>query len=567
MIRSKDDLIEEFTKNPNKEIKVNLTYPNSDEYDFFTEIQTIDLDTEMKEDIKEGRGFLISSPKATTKKDIKNPDGIYSTRFGQKLGDANPFADRYSCECGNLKSRINHGIECPICRTKCKFVDDDFKYFGWTVLKDQYHIIHPKFYDTLDYIFGASPYNTERKKIKGSKLQNMLNYSPEVDQHGHPSECIFKPDNEPFYGIGMLEFYDRFDEILDYYKSKFPKKQDYFNEIEDHKYACECRRMMYKKNVGKICPICNKPVQFIDKAIIFTHSVPVFTTHLRPTDITADGKMYFEPTNAIYNMINKHIHSINNDKRKLNRDIKVKNSELFKVQTKFMELTDEIFEILQGKKGQLRQLLSGRYTFSSRAVIRQSGALRIDQVLLPYTMLVKCLQQRIINVLMRTYNISPSEAYDIWSRAVATKDDRIAEIINAIIKSYPEGLPVIINRNPTINYGSILMMNCIGFTDTLTMSVPLQVLAKLAADFDGDVLNIFIIINKAFEERARAVFNPRNAMYISRIDGKLDSSVLVQRDTLINANTLLHLGRHIYSDEDMSKIKLIQEKQAEYFSV
>lgn len=67
--------------------------------------------------------------------------------------------------------------------------------------------------------------------------------------------------------------------------------------------------------------------------------------------------------------------------------------------------------------------------------------------------MVKCLQQRIINILIRTYNISPSDAYDIWQKAIATKDERIAEIIDAIIHSEPEGLPVIINRNPTINYG------------------------------------------------------------------------------------------------------------------
>ena len=144
-------------------------------------------------------------------------------------------------------------------------------------------------------------------------------------------------------------------------------------------------------------------------------------------------------------------------------------------------------------------------------------------------------------------------------------NERVAEIITAIINSEPEGLPVIINRNPTINYGSILQMYCVGFTDTLTMSVPLQVLKLLAADFDGDVLNIFIIINRAFYERCNIVFNPRNAMYISRVDGKMNADVLVQRDTLINANTLLHLGRHNYTKEDFDKISMIKEKQKQYF--
>lgn len=79
------------------------------------------------------------------------------------------------------------------------------------------------------------------------------------------------------------------------------------------------------------------------------------------------------------------------------------------------------------------------------------------------------------------------------------------------------------------------------------------------------MLNIFHIINEAFFERAYVVFNPRNAMYISRIDGKMNADVLVQRDTLINANTLLHLGRHNYSKDQLNKIAMIKAKQKEVF--
>ncbi len=108
-------------------------------------------------------------------------------------------------------------------------------------------------------------------------------------------------------------------------------------------------------------------------------------------------------------------------------------------------------------------------------------------------------------------------------------------------------------------------MFCVGYTDTLTMSVPLQVLKPLGADFDGDVLNIFHIINQAFFERAYIIYNPRNAFYISRIDGKLNSDVLVQRDTLINANTLIYLGRNNYTKKNMDKINKIKERQKAYF--
>lgn len=76
----------------------------------------------------------------------------------------------------------------------------------------------------------------------------------------------------------------------------------------------------------------------------------------------------------------------------------------------------------------------------------------------------------------------------------------------------------------------------------------------------GDTLNILHIINQAFFERAYEVFNPRNAMYISRSNGLLNSDVLPQKDTLVNANTLNDLTLHDYSKEEIEHINRIKEK-------
>ena len=54
-------------------------------------------------------------------------------------------------------------------------------------------------------------------------------------------------------------------------------------------------------------------------------------------------------------------------------------------------------------------------------------------------------------------------------------------------------------------------------------------------------------------------------MYISRIDGRLNSDLLIQRDTLINANTFIHLGRDNYSPQQIEKIKAAKERQKAYF--
>ena len=72
-------------------------------------------------------------------------------------------------------------------------------------------------------------------------------------------------------------------------------------------------------------------------------------------------------------------------------------------------------------------------------------------------------------------------------------------------------------------------------------------------------------MNQTFIRLAWEKFNPRNAMYISRIDGRLNSDLLIQRDTLINANTFIHLGRDSYSPQQIEKIKAAKERQKAYF--
>ena len=83
-------------------------------------------------------------------------------------------------------------------------------------------------------------------------------------------------------------------------------------------------------------------------------------------------------------------------------------------------------------------------------------------------------------------------------------------------------------------------------------------------DFDGDVLNIMLIIADEFYLRSNQIFNPRNAMYISRNDGKFNNQVNHQKDTIINGNTLMRLGDEIYNDADRSDISRILRKWANH---
>ena len=134
-------------------ININLEYPYSNEYEYETTLERIDFDEERIRDIVTGNGFIIGPPHEI-KKDLKDPDGIFSSRYGQTLKDLNPYSDRYRCDCGHLTFKINNGAICPICGTECKYVDDNFEYFGWKVLKNPHFIIHPALYKSIEAFIG-----------------------------------------------------------------------------------------------------------------------------------------------------------------------------------------------------------------------------------------------------------------------------------------------------------------------------------------------------------------------------------------------------------------------------
>ena len=293
-------------------ITVRSHFPYSDEFTWITEMVDIDLDEERIKDVVSGRGFIIKSPKPI-KEDLKDPDGIFSNKYGPTLDDINPYQDRYKCDCGYMRGKVNNNQPCPICHTKVKYVDDNFGYFGWAVLKGPYHVIHPSLFITLS------------KFIDNDTFLNIIKFSKEIDKDGNIAETK-APKNEPYYGIGMMGFYDKFEEIMEYYANKYKSKskQEYYQVLMD-----------------------------AGKKKIFTHSIPVFTTLLRPYRVEG-GDLHYEGINAIYKLLVALLANVSNDTNKIDKKEIIQNKLLYDAQMKIKELFDEIIKIFSGKKGSRR---------------------------------------------------------------------------------------------------------------------------------------------------------------------------------------------------------------------
>ena len=79
-----------------------------------------------------------------------------------------------------------------------------------------------------------------------------------------------------------------------------------------------------------------------------------------------------------------------------------------------------------------------------------------------------------------------------------------------------------------------------------------------AHSINNPTLNILLVLNNEFLHAAERVFNPANAMIISKNDGLFDNNYNNQRDTLINANTLINLSRKYYTKEEIAEIRSLQ---------
>lgn len=81
--------------------------------------------------------------------------------------------------------------------------------------------------------------------------------------------------------------------------------------------------------------------------------------------------------------------------------------------------------------------------------------------------------------------------------------------------------------------------------------------------FDGDTLNIKMLLNKTFADACEKVYSPRNAFCISRNDGKMNPKINIFKDTVINLNALQNLYKKNYTKDQIENIKQVIENDIE----
>ena len=378
-------------------------YPNDPRYTYTSKINRLNLDEERIKDFQRGKGIRILRSQ-TVKKDIKDPNSIYSPLFGPTFDDVSSYGTRYSCQCGMTKGQQNQDTVCPFCGHKVVKKADDFSIFGWIVLDDDW-IIHPGLYKSLQFFIGQT------------NLEAILKIEDPKDENGYSMKKVISEKN-PYVDYGIIGFREHFDEIMSFFLNKNPSKKEYYDDI------------------------------MRDRDKVFTHSIPVYTTLLRPYHLIGD-KFTFEDNNKYFNIMAMLGSLLNNkDMIRSKRNKKTRNQLLYDLQFNLDEIYNEVLKVMSSKKGTIRGLYGGRYNFTCRSVIVPNWKLRSDQIKVPFKALVKLLEHSIINILHNSYGMSMSQAKTNWARAYESYDQRIWDIVNNIINATEQGIPFLINRNP-----------------------------------------------------------------------------------------------------------------------
>jgi DNA-directed RNA polymerase beta' subunit len=436
---------------------------------------------------------LITNPNAIdVKKKTFTEDGIFSERiFGR--GDASETI--YECSCGKQQGTFLSQEICPICGSKVQNKGASIEINGWIDLGD-YYIIKPFYY----YQF--------QKIITQKHLELICSYDPKLTIEGNVEET------HNYHYIGLDYFHEHFDEILD----------DLFANTKKKSSAEEAYNLI--KTAHK-------------EGKVWINKHPVYSTVMRPA-ILIDKNFQYAEENTFFNQIIKNI-KILQEKSEIERTKLNDQSLLWEIQRNANLIYNKVIMMLNGKTGVIRlRLLGNRINFSARNVICPTpcGA-KINEVYYPYLASLELFKYEIINILSKKYR-SYKEAIKKWNEATFEFSKEVYEVLEEIRTKTNLGLQLILNRNPTIELGSMLMTEIKQIkTDyyDLTLNISNLILSFLAGDYDGDVLTTASLKDESFKEWFTP-FDPRNLL-ISNDTGLFNRKFTFAQDYAYGAELLL----------------------------
>lgn len=415
------------------------------------------LNVEFMTDMLTHNGFLI-----------QNEDHYAPTNVDAWV-DSSKFTDvEYRCECGAFIGQDLIGQTCPRCKTEISLHSLNFSYTGWVPLHG-HKVIAPVYYIMLKRVLGTPLLRfilgDYKSKLSIQYNENDTNYEDNKKQKraGRVSQDDIRAienkipkSKQMFKGLGHDKFYERFEEVM---------------------LAC--------------APKNNPELEILlrEKESVFVEQIPFYSTAFRPVSKTSETKFYPKINRWFAMMVSVSC-------RMENMILEIETIQALNyIQKCWMDAVEHLIKNEISKKdGFVRsEIVGGGFSFSGRAVVTFENTLNVDEVDLPYSMCITAYQYRITRMLATRYNMSLEQAYLFVN--TNERNDIVRSLLDEIIAQEQW---IIYLREPTNNIASIALAKIRSYKiGDDTMSIPPEVLKGMNADFDGDALDIWFILDKA----------------------------------------------------------------------
>lgn len=329
-----------------------------------------------------------------------------------------------SCECGALVGNYYDGVLCRICRTTCQLnLFSEIRNDGWLAVPSSIKgILNPQVFRILDNWIGNN-------KKKQSILKSIL------DMH-----CIKEPiPNTPFFsGMGFNWFYDNFDTIINTFLYNHPSKS--------------------KKKLS------NSINAFLKQTgdAIWCHYLPVLSKFIQPITRMNEDVRYADPDIRDLMKSIFTLRSVLLAERTMRFSVDHIDRNFFRVYSSFLIYLKNIQYLRLPRKESVfrKHVFGSRSHCSGRTVaIPIVDPHDSDEIYLPWKIGVTMYRYHIISVLRKRYNIPKLKAYNRTVQAINIYDFEIDKIMQGLIRDCPyKGLPILVNRNPSLRLGSIQLM-------------------------------------------------------------------------------------------------------------
>ncbi len=437
-----------------------------------------------------GKFIEISDPNVIVDGMKANNDSLFDPRFDIPT-DVDKKVIEWACDCESRIGRYNENRICPVCNTAVTIrYSLELLRRGWIDIENHF-IMVPSMYFKVSAFIG----NTRMKEIMDYDANNPI--KP-------------KTSANPFIGIGIIEFRNRFDEIMNFYKGKkFITKPELYDVIMER------------------------------KELIFTDKLYVMSSAHRAGFVSTSSRSFnYHSINALFVKILTDFNLIKRNRRK--------NGQVDEIIGNIQDYMNKIYELtiakLIGKQRLIRNnIVSGRLWYSSRLVIiSETKYDDIDVCRVSYKSFIGLFELEIINCMLRGHGnhefakMSAPECRTYMKRVKNsdTINDDIYTIIDMLLnKRKDDGLYVIVNRNPSFDLGSIQMYRIIEVTkdaENDVLTIPHNSLQEFNGDYDGDTLNIYSPKERSIVDAFKA-FLPSN-LIIDRAGGYFNHKMTPIKD-------------------------------------